>query len=169
MKKNIIVVWKWGNTMVKRNSLDLMCSEVLKILEYCPKSDVAKIPVKLIEFLENNALPNHEVEIDPDKTIFEQNVNEKTLVMMFIIFSNYWATAEEKKEFNRILNENQMKLDDLKLNEKSEYEKLFQKPMNNEETYISKCENSDETLMVEYEETFIKKIVRVIKKIFKPI
>ena len=99
--------------MVKEKNFKLMCSEVLEILKYCPKSDVEKLPTKMINLFKQNKLEGANINIDPNKTIFEQNICEETLVTMCLIYRDYWATKEEKSELDKILKENQEKLNEL--------------------------------------------------------
>lgn len=141
--------------MVLEKNLNIMCSEVLEILKYCPKSDVNKIPMQMIKLLNDNKDINYKVDIDPNKSIFNQSVSEETLVLIFMIFRDYWANDQERKEIDEILNENE-----LKINEFYDYDNMFNK---NKVTH-KKSNTSNE--MIEYKESFISKAIKVIKKYF---
>lgn len=147
--------------MITEKNFNLMCTEVLEILKYCPKSDVEKIPTKFIELLEKNKIENLKVTIDPNKDIFSQEVCEETIIAMFIIYRDYWATQEEKNEIDKILKENQ-----IKLAEKFNYENLFKNKEDKCKIEQGKKERNS-VAMIEYNENFIKKIINIIKKIFK--
>ena len=140
--------------MISNNNFNIMCSEVLEILKYCPKNDLSRIPTQMINLLNNNKDATYEVEINPNKSIFEQTVLDDTIIMMFIIFRNYWATQEEKEEIDKILVENE-----ISFNNFYSYDKIFNHN-NNQQTV------SNETHLIEYKETFIKKIVKLIKDFF---
>lgn len=150
--------------MILEKNYSTMCAEVLEILKYCPQSDIDKIPQKLIKSLEQNKTVNLNVYIDPNKGIFEQDVTNETIIMMFIIFRNWWATEEEKKEIDKILEEN-----DLKYNELYSVENIFKNNSVNiqEEIKNENPETNSENSLVEYHENIITKFVNLIKKIFK--
>ncbi len=175
--------------MVQEKNFSIMCSEVLELLKYCPKRDIDKIPAKMIMLLNNNKDINHRVEIDPNKSIFDQLIIEETIVMIFIIFRNYWASQEEKEEIDKILNENEIKFNDFYA-----YNKMFNRDKGKEKSFlehtkeketiskdqsskkllatqniINKSNNSKDnnTALIEYKKSFIKKFIHVIKNFFK--
>lgn len=153
--------------MVLEKNYGTMCAEVLEILKYCPKRDIEKIPKKLIDSLEFNKSLNSNIVIDSNKGIFEQNVTNETILMMFIIFRNYWATEEEKKEIDRILIDNEIKYRELysidNLFEKQN--KITQKSVSNY-NLEKNVETAKSTSLVEYHENIITKLIKLIKKIF---
>ena len=158
--------------MISNNNFNIMCSEVLEILKYCPKGDVNIIPTHMIDLLNNNKDATYKVEIDPNKSIFKQAIIDETIIMMFIIFRNYWATQEEKDEIDKILNENEISFNDF-----YSYDKIFNYnnnkqntssespdvPQIDKENQISEKTN---TYLIEYKESFIKKIIKLIKEFF---
>ena len=154
--------------MVLERNYNTMCAEVLEILKHCPESDVNKIPKKLIDSLKLNKELNTNVIINPAKGIFEQDVSTETIIMMFIIFRNYWATGEEKKEIDDILIENEIKYEELYSVENLLKKNTIntQKEVNNEEAgKITK--ETEVTSLIEYHETIIAKLVKLIKNFFK--
>jgi len=150
--------------MVLEKNYSTMCAEVLEILKYCPESDVNKIPKKLIESLELNKELNSRVIINPDKGIFEQNVSNETIIMIFIIFRNYWATEKEKKEKNEILKENEIKYKEL-----YSVNNLFKKHTINiqEVAKNEEVEKTEVIALVKYHETIIVKLIKLIKNFFR--
>lgn len=154
--------------MILEKNYSIMCAEVLEILKYCPENDIIKIPKKLIKSLELNKSLNSNVIIDANKEIFEQNVTNETIIMMFIIFRNYWATEEEKKEIDIILKENEIKYEEL-----YSVDNLFKKntintpKIDSNEEVEKTTKETEETSLVEYHETIILKIIKLIKKFFK--
>ena len=150
--------------MVKEKNFKLMCSEVLEILNYCPKSDVEKLPTKMINLFKQNQLEGANINIDPNKTIFEQNICEETLVTMCLIYINYWATKEEKSELDKILKENQEKI-----NELYDYSNMF-KNVNTEEKVSVETKKEQTEInnnLVEYKESIFSKIRKWLRNIFK--
>lgn len=150
--------------MVKEKNFKLMCSEVLEILKYCPKSDVEKLPTKMINLFKQNKLEGANINIDPNKTIFEQNICEETLVTMCLIYRDYWATKEEKSELDKILKENQKKL-----NELYDYSNMFKNVKTEEKVSVETKKEQTEinNNLVEYKESIFSKIKKWLRNIFK--
>ena len=150
--------------MVKEKNFKLMCSEVLEILKYCPKSDVEKLPTKMINLFKQNQLEGANINIDPNKTIFEQNICEETLVTMCLIYRDYWATKEEKSELDKILKENQEKL-----NELYDYSNMFKNVKTEEKVSVDTKKEQTEinNNLVEYKESIFSKIKKWLRNIFK--
>ena len=150
--------------MVLGKNYSTMCAEVLEILKYCPESDVNKIPKKLIESLELNKELNSRVIINPDKGIFEQNVSNETIIMIFIIFRNYWATEKEKNEIDELLKDNEIKYKEL-----YSVDNLFKKHTINiqEVAKNEEVEKTEVIALVKYHETIIVKLIKLIKNFFR--
>jgi hypothetical protein len=161
--------------MASEKSFNIMCSEVLEVLKYCPENDVNKIPNQLINLLNNNKDINHTINIDPNKSIFEQNIIDETIIMIFIIFRNYWATQEEKNEIDKILDENEISFRNF-----YSYDRIFNQetiskeqpslPSNDEINQISKQPDntviSNNTNLIEYDKSILEKIIKKIKNFF---
>ena len=154
--------------MVLEKNFSIMCSEVLEILKYCPKRDVNKIPSDIKMLLNDNKDINHKITINPNKSIFNQPIIEETIIMIFLIFRNYWASQKEKEEIDYILNENE-----IKFNEYYDYNKMFNQDLKKEmisTNELSKENNSIDksinTDLIEYKESFIKKLINILKKFF---
>ena len=154
--------------MVLEKNFSIMCSEVLEILKYCPKRDVNKIPSDIKMLLNDNKDINHKITINPNKSIFNQPIIEETIIMIFLIFRNYWASQKEKEEIDYILNENE-----IKFNEYYDYNKMFNQDLKKEmisTNELSKKNNSIDksinTDLIEYKESFIKKLINILKKFF---
>ena len=73
-------------------------SEVLQILKYIPKSDYNKIPENKIELFKVNSNKEYKFYYNPNKTLNEQNVSKRTKAIIAILYRDYWATPEIRKE-----------------------------------------------------------------------
>ena len=136
-------------------------SEVLEILRYVSIDDYNKIPKEQIDFFENNSNTDYDFFYNPYKTLDEQNVSKRAKAIIAIIFKEYWATDIQKEKIIA-----KQKYDRMKL------EKEKQTRYNSNDIFknkkIENIENSTETFaMIEYRETFLDKIIKKIKKIFK--
>ena len=72
-------------------------SEVLEILKYLTQEDYEKIPKEKIEVFETNMNKDYAFNYNPDKTLQEQNVSETARTIIAILFRDYWATEEQRK------------------------------------------------------------------------
>lgn len=84
-------------------------AEVLDILSHTSKDDLEKIPIKFINFLEKNKSKTYKAELDYSKNINEIKLKSKTKAMLGLIYMNYWADEEEKKNFKQKIRENEIK------------------------------------------------------------
>lgn len=71
-------------------------SELLEVLRHMDKIYVNKIPKKLIMFFYDNCSLDYEFTMT--KSIGEENLNQKTLVLLSILHANYWSTHKKSKE-----------------------------------------------------------------------
>lgn len=138
--------------------------EVLDILEHTKKEDVNKIPKKFIEFLENNKSKTYISNLDHTKTIKEMNLKPKTQALLGLIYLKYWANEEEKIEFRKKAQANEINYQK-ELNEKYNPNNLFK---NKNAVNIEKNETIQQTSLVEIKkETIMQKIISKIKEIFR--
>ena len=71
-------------------------SELLEVLRHMDKIYVNKIPKKLIMFFYDNCSLDYEFVMT--KSIGEEKLNEKTLVLLSILHANYWSAKKKTKE-----------------------------------------------------------------------
>lgn len=84
-------------------------SEVLYYLKGIRKIDIDKLPKKLLNFLGKNASKDYICDFDYTKPLSELNLLDETKGMLGLICINYWCeTEEEKAEFKKKLNENEI-------------------------------------------------------------
>jgi hypothetical protein len=114
--------------MISEKNYKRMATEVLEIINLYPEDTRDKIPSKLIEELEKNRLSNLKVTLDKDKKLYEQDVCDETLVMMYMIYRNYIAAPEEKARFDEMLEKF-----DKQTREQYDPAKLFEKPVKKQE------------------------------------
>ena len=136
-------------------------SEVLEILRYVSIDDFNKIPKEQIDFFENNSNTDYDFFYNPYKTLDEQNVSKRAKAIIAIIFKDYWATDLQREKIIAKQKYDRMKLEKEKQT-RYNYNDIFKNKK------IENIENSTETFaMIEYRETFLDKIIKKIKKIFK--
>ncbi len=84
-------------------------TEVLEILKFTNKEDVAKIPKKFLEFLKSCSSKTYKIKFDCRKPISKLDLKPKTHAILGIIYLKYWATADEQKSFRKKLYLNELK------------------------------------------------------------
>lgn len=141
--------------------------EVLQVLENTEESLVDKIPKKLIELWEENAVYSTSLEIDTSKTIEEINLSEKSKDLLGMIYRNYWCDSEQRKEYDEILRKNEEKYQE-KLREAYNPESIF-KTIEITSPNIKNIEESisNEINIVPYKKSFFENLIERIKIIFK--
>ena len=131
--------------------------EVLEILKHMEKKYVNKIPTTLMRFFEENC--SIEYKFTLDEKIKDKELKKETLNLLAMLNLNYWCHDEKHKQ--ELLNkyyQNEIKIQE-ELLEKYSYDKLFK----------AKKENviTNNTELVEYKESPIRKIINKIKGFFK--
>ena len=100
-------------------------AELLEFLSYMNKTDVDKIPQKLIDIFQNYALPTYEKHLNPTMPFDQKKLSPKTVSYLGVLCINYWCENEDEKQ--ELLH--QAHLNDLKreeeLREKYSYENMF--------------------------------------------
>lgn len=151
--------------MNKQKTYAEALAEVSVILEYTDPNLVNRIPKKLLDYIWRNKDNNYEVNICIDLGLQNQNIKKETKSIMALIYRNYFCTQEEKKDYDELLNKNQIKYEK-ELNAKYSYENLFKNNSINKEDNV--LEETSNNQMVEYkEENIFKKIINKIKKFLK--
>lgn len=135
--------------------VDLIIEQVI------PKEQTLKIPKKFKDFIKNNKDPNYLFKYNFEKELEEQVLMNDTKILLGMLYLNYWATDDEKKEINHILDENEKKYIE-QISEKYSTDNIFKKQ---EKKYGE--EMAEINLPVKHKEGMIKKIIKFIKSIFK--
>ena len=129
--------------------------EVLTILDHMDLEYKEKVPKKLIEFFERNTSEDYDFKLDPKKSFQEQELKEKTISLLAMLYLSYWCKDEnEKQELILKYTENEKIYED-KLEEMYGADRLF-KNKNKNENQLTKTEKT----------TILRKIKEFFKKIF---
>lgn len=125
--------------MISESNYKRMATEVLEIIKLYPDDIKDKIPSKLIDEFEKNRLPDLKVTLDKSKKLHEQDVCDETLVMVYMIYRNYVASAEDKARFDEILERF-----DKKTREQYDPANLFKKPEDKSEPSLNSSHQNRE-------------------------
>ena len=133
-------------------------TEVLEIIKYFPKEEYAKIPEEKIEFYKNNMDKDYNFKINPEIDLSEQNISPEANAIMINLFTDYYATEEQKVKIKNILDSNQQKEEQEK-RERYNPDNIFKN--RNTENIIQ-----NEVALVEYKESIFKRFINKLKSIF---
>ena len=142
------------------NNLNKAYSEVYSILNLMDNYYVEKIPMQLREIIKNERQEDYEPEIKTDVPLDEQKLQNKTFSILAMLNLNYWCESEEEKQELIKLYAGNDEKKEAEIREKYNPDNIF----NNNASANNSNEN---TAMVEYKESFIKKIIDKIKNFFK--
>ena len=135
-------------------------TEVYTILQELNKEEYNKIPPEVIEMIEANRNEDYEYELDDELELKDQPMLPETKAILFNLFRDYLATPEQKAKIIRMQNEARQK-NELKKQQMYNTDVFANKPKEN------LAEDSNETMqIVEYEESFFKRILNKIKRFF---
>ena len=135
-------------------------AEVYTILQELNEEEYNKIPPKVIKTIEANRNEEYEYELDDELELKDQPMLPETKAILFNLFRDYLATPEQKTKIIRMQNEARQK-NELKKQQMYNTDVFANKPKEN------LAEDSNETMqIVEYEESFFKRILNKIKSFF---
>lgn len=134
-------------------------TQVLEILKRLPKEEVAKIPTEEIEFLKENCDKTYKYILSPNARLEECQISRKAYAILVVYFKKYFATEIQKQKLDVILKNNQIAIEKEK-REKYGVDNLFK------ENKLEQEEN-EKVEIVPYKESFFKRVLNRIKKIFR--
>ena len=134
-------------------------TQVLEILKRLPKEEVAKIPTEEIEFLKENCDKTYKYILSPNARLEECQISRKAYAILVVYFKKYFATEIQKQKLDVILKNNQIAIEKEK-REKYGVDNLFK------ENKLEQEENK-KVEIVTYKESFFKRVLNRIKKIFR--
>ena len=131
--------------------------EVLETIKHMDSDLVKKIPQKLIQFFEEHKDKNYQFKFDENIDIENQKISIEAGSILAMLMLNYIANEQEKNEINNILAENEKKYEE-ELREKYNPDDVFEDEIKADKTSASND-------LIEYKETFLKKLINKIKRI----
>ena len=140
-------------------------TEILEILKNVDNDLIEKLPQKFKDFLQENKSETYNPEFDCMKDLKDLKLKEETKNLLGIMYMNYWSDPEERKEYVKLLNENQIKYN-LEIEQKYNPDNLFKKKMSNKSVSVEEKITKDVQL-IKYNESLFRKIWNKILSIFK--
>lgn len=158
------------------NELRQTFCDIEIILNALPEEDRNKVPMKLRKFISENKLENYESEVRIDVPIEEQDLSPDTRTFIGMLYLNYWCKDEEEKaEIKKVFMDNEAK-EQKELDEKFEiFKKYDTNQIDNElksekdmqENIVEAEIKTEESNMIVYKESIIRKIINKIFGIFR--
>ena len=134
-------------------------SETLDILNHTKKADVEKISERFLKFLKENASKTYVSTIDFNKPLKEMNLTPKTIGILSIINKKFWCNEEQRKEFERILKQNELIYQN-ELREKYNPDNIFENRNNSNIV-------DEKSMAIISQEKCYQKIFNTVKRLFK--
>lgn len=133
--------------------------EVLGILNELEENEFNKIPNKIIEFLENNKSNTYNPTIDFSGNVNEMQLKDKTREILAGIYLDYLCKEDEKEKIIKNIRKNEF-----------EYQEEIRKQYNADNLFKPKIKDasnkSKEVSMINYKESFFKKLLKKLQKLF---
>lgn len=149
--------------MQKTNEFSKGLTEVEYILKHTDEKLTQNIPQSFFQFINENKDKEYELTINGDIPLENQDIREDTKNLMAFIYRNYFCNSEEKKEYDKVLNQNQYKYDE-ELKAKYSYDNLFKDNTTQKEETEEQENVSIQT--IEYKsESIFQKVFNKIKKL----
>ena len=147
--------------MVKTNYANAY-KEVLVVLNNLIKEDYNKIPKEYIEFLTENCNNDYDFFYDTSKTFEHQDLLDETKYILFGLFEKFGSSEMQKQKIRAFRNNYYQKMEEER---KAKYNTDIFKDRNN---YKQEKDNviTNEVSMEEYKDSFIRRIINKIKRIF---
>ena len=139
-------------------------TEVLEIIKYFPEEEYNKIPEEKIEFYKNNMDKDYIFTINPEIDLSEQNISSEANAIIVNLFTDYFATEEQKVIIKEILELNQKKEEEEK-SKKYNPDDIFKKVNKEECINLEATKKSTNTELIEYKESFFTKFKNFILRI----
>lgn len=137
--------------------------EFREIVKFFPKNEYKKIPKSFINFIEENMDDNYEYTVEHVDDFQNQEMLEETRVLLSIVYRDFLASDEEKKQIIKLENEELLQEEKIK-QEKYDINVLFEKRTNN------KMEMQNEILieknLIVLREKWYKKLLNKIRDFF---
>lgn len=140
-------------------------SEVNAILKQLDNKVLQKVPSKILTELEKNAIIPVEY-IKPDIPLEKLKLEEETRELLAVISYSYFCTEEEKKEWEKLLTQNEQ-IYQQELSRKYNINNLFKTETQKIQEEVLKESKNKSLEMIEYKESFLKKIIKNLKKYLK--
>lgn len=132
--------------------------EVDEVLNHLSKENLDKIPKEIKTLIKENKDKDYVWHYDEDKPLKDQNLNKDTIAILSYLNIEYLLNEDQKNLMKQIHKYNEQK------KEQEKQEKFSKQDIFKRKRIIENQENNEVTV---FKESFITKIIKKIKKLFK--
>lgn len=136
--------------------------QISEILKYITPTLKARIPKKIISYIESNKSKDYSWKIDKTLPLEKQELLPTTKELITVLYKDYMCDDIARAKLNKVLNENQIKYEN-EVREKYNPDNIFKERNKSYETNKRTIENNE---IVSYKESFLSKIINKIKSFF---
>lgn len=130
---------------IKENNFSKVCTEMLEVFKYIPDDEFNKIESDFIETIYQEHDMYYNFKFDESKQLEEQDFLPETYNMLAYVYKTYLSNEQEKETFNGM---------------------LF-KDLSNQSEIKKESEIEEKSIVLEKNESFLKKIINFIKRSLK--
>lgn len=149
------------------NTINQSFTEVYDIIMHFEKDMYSKIPPKFLNLVKQNRDMNYKVNIDYNKNLNEQNLLQKTKIILSLIYIDFLCSPEQRNELIE-KNKIELELEEKLLREKYNPDNIFKKKKTNivEKDNEKKKAITENIQMTIYKESIFKSIINSILRFF---
>lgn len=136
--------------------------QISEILKYITTPLKARIPKKIISYIESNKSKDYNWKIDKTLPLEKQELLPTTKELITVLYKDYMCDDISRLKLNKVLNENQIKYEN-EVREKYNPDNIFKERNKSYETNKRTIENNE---IVSYKESFLSKIINKLKSFF---
>ena len=149
------------------NTINQSFTEVYDIIMHFEKDMYSKIPPKFLNLVKQNRDMNYKVNIDYNKNLNEQNLLQKTKIILSLIYIDFLCSPEQRNELIE-KDKIELELEEKLLREKYNPDNIFKKKKTNivEKDNEKKKAITKNIQMTIYKESIFKSIINSILRFF---
>ena len=136
--------------------------QISEILKYITPTLKARIPKKIISYIESNKSKDYSWKIDKTLPLEKQELLPTTKELITVLYKDYMCDDISRLKLNKVFNENQIKYEN-EVREKYNPDNIFKERNKSYETNKRTIENNE---VVSYKESFLSKIINKLKSYF---
>lgn len=136
--------------------------QISEILKYITPPLKARIPKKIISYIESNKSKDYNWKIDKTLPLEKQELLPTTRELITVLYKDYMCDDIARLKLNKVLKENQIKYEN-EVREKYNPDNIFKERNRSYETNKRTIENNE---IVSYKESFLSKIINKLKSFF---
>ena len=149
------------------NTINQSFTEVYDIIMHFEKDMYSKIPPKFLNLVKQNRDMNYKVNIDYNKNLNEQNLLQKTKIILSLIYIDFLCSPEQRNELIE-KDKIELELEEKLLREKYNHDNIFKKKKTNivEKDNEKKKAITENIQMTIYKDSIFKSIINSILRFF---